>query len=221
MAHGRAPHMNLVEHRVGPSGARRPIVTPAERRIDHLGFLDPTRVVAAIDRQILARAGDPIAEMSIRPVQDAWQGLGIGVCQEFVRIEALAVARIVRTVHPISVQQTRHAFGQVAVPDLVGPLWHGNALDLAPAGRLEQTQIDPGRMGAEQGEVDTAPVPGGAERIGSARQHLAARGGVQAAHRSKIRVESGGKVRDTDHERPWDSRSSAETPPPLPTSLPP
>ena len=80
----------------------------------------------------------------------------------------MAGRRLVGAVHAIAVDRARPRIGQVTVPDLVGILRQGDALDLAPAALVEQAELDLGGVGREQGEVDAQPVPGGAKRIGEA-----------------------------------------------------
>jgi hypothetical protein len=53
------------------------------------------------------------------------------------------------------------------VPDLVGDFPKFDALDLALAAVVEQAQLDFGRVGGEQREIDPEPSPGRAEREGA------------------------------------------------------
>ena len=56
------------------------------------------------------------------------------------------------------------------MPDLVGALDHRDPVGLgAGLRRVEEAELDAGRVVAEQGEVDAGPVPGGTEGIGAAR----------------------------------------------------
>ena len=67
----------------------------------------------------------------------------------------------------VAVRQTRARLGEVDVPDLVGVLLHPDALTLPPRIlRVEQTELYRGRVLAEEGEIDSGPIPRGAERVG-------------------------------------------------------
>ena len=59
-----------------------------------------------------------------------------------MRVEAVAVLGPIRAVHAVAVEQPGPRFGQVAVPDLVGVLRERDALDFAPALRIEEAELD-------------------------------------------------------------------------------
>src|SRR5262245_5226086 len=92
----------------------------------------------------------------------------IRIEQHLVWIEAVAVIGIVRPVNAVGVDQAWPRIRQVAVPDKVGALPELDALGLAPAARVEQTQLHALGVFREQREVDPAAVPGGAKRIRAA-----------------------------------------------------
>ena len=74
----------------------------------------------------------------------------------------------VGAVDPVAVEQAWARLGQIDVPDLVGVLGDGDAANLALRdSRVEEAEIDRGRVFAEKGEVDAGAVPGGARRVGS------------------------------------------------------
>ena len=72
-----------------------------------------------------------IAEHGRIPVEIADHGLGVGIEQELVRIEAMAVAPARRAVHAIAVDRAGPRVRQKAVPDFVGEFRQLDALDLA------------------------------------------------------------------------------------------
>src|SRR5205814_2893106 len=80
-------------------------------------------------------------------------------------IEAKSARGLVRSAHAISVEQSRAGFRKIAVPDLVGLLADANALNFAPAGIIEQAQVDAVGMFGKQGEVNAFAIPAGAQRI--------------------------------------------------------
>jgi hypothetical protein len=158
--------MRLVDDGVLPGDATPP-VAPGEGRVDHAGLHRVGSAVALVEGRVVA-ALDLIAEQRRVPLDMADHLLGVGIDQQLVGIEAVACRRLVGTVHAVAVNRARPCIGQVSVPDLVGVLRQGDALDLAPAALLEQAELDLGGVGREQGKVDAQTVPGGAERIGEA-----------------------------------------------------
>ena len=78
----------------------------------------------------------------------------------------MPVLRLVGAVHAVAVDRAGPRVGQIAVPDLVGVFGQLDALELALAVVVEQAELDLGRVGREQREIDAEPVPGGAERKG-------------------------------------------------------
>jgi hypothetical protein len=111
MAFGQAADVGLVDQGLGPGHPRAAIAAPGECRVDDAAFGHRARVVPAVERQIPARAADPVAEMGIGPAQRAVQDPGVGVDQQLVGIEAMAAARLVGAVHPVAVQLARRDLG--------------------------------------------------------------------------------------------------------------
>ncbi len=167
--------MGLVDDGIAPRHARRAVVAPGEGAVDHAAFRHAARVVAAVERQVFAGRADPVAEMGVGPAERSEQRLGVGVDQQLVGVEAVAGGRLVGAVDPVAVERAGARFRQIAVPDLVRVFRQRHPVDLAGAGLVEQAQLDPGRIGREQGEIDAEAVPGGAERIGTARPDHGAR----------------------------------------------
>src|SRR5215472_10486376 len=85
--------------------------------------------------------------------------LGVGVEQQLVRIEAMAVARVVWAVHAVGIDRARPCLGQIAVPYLVGVLGKFDAFEFGAPRVVEQAELDLGGVGGEQREIDTKPVP--------------------------------------------------------------
>ena len=83
----------------------------------------------------------------------------------------MAFRRLVRAVHPIAVQRSgaAEARGQETVPDAAGLSRQGESRDFAAARGIEEAQLYAGRIGGERREIDAAPGPAGAERLGGAR----------------------------------------------------
>jgi hypothetical protein len=83
-----------------------------------------------------------------------------------VRVEAVAVRRLVRAVDPVPVELPRPDVGEVRVPDHVGApsQWDPLALD-GVVGPIEHAERDRRCVLREDREVDTFPVPRGALRV--------------------------------------------------------
>ncbi len=108
---------------------------------------------------------DGVTKQRVIPLQFADDLFGVGVDQQFVMVEAMAVLRIVRAVHSVAIKGARACIGQITVPDLVGEFGQLDALDLFLAFSVEQAEFDLGGMGGEDCKVYARTVPVGAERI--------------------------------------------------------
>ena len=84
---------------------------------------------------------DAIPEVCVTPFQIALHLLGIGIEEQLVWIETRTVRGIVGAVHPIAIPQSRARFGQIAVPDLVGLLGYGYAVDFTTSARIVQAEF--------------------------------------------------------------------------------
>src|SRR5206468_8272182 len=77
-----------------------------------------------------------------------------------VRVEPMALGRLVRPVDPVPVELPWAHVGQVDVPDQVGAPLHGNPDRLARVVRsIEQAQLHRTRVFGEDREVDALAVP--------------------------------------------------------------
>ncbi len=104
-----------------------------------------------------------------RPPDDA----RVRIEQDFRRVEAMAARGIPRAEHAIAVQLARPDAGQIRVPDPIGALGERDADPLAGrVGRIEEAQMDGGRVLREQGEVDAGAVPRCAKGRGCAGQGI-------------------------------------------------
>ncbi len=170
MQPGEALDVHLVDQHLAPGHSGRPIVAPGEGLVQHGGQRREAGVVALVERQIGLRVAHAVAPHFVAPARLPGDGLGVGIEQDLVLVEAVAFGRLVGAVHAIAVNLPRQHVGQIGVPDHVGLLGDLNAVRFALAvGRLEQAQLDARGMLRVQGEVRPAAVPGGAQRIGPAR----------------------------------------------------
>src|SRR6202034_319190 len=105
MASSDPADAELQDDRFFPRDLRAMLLAPSESRFDDPAFGDVARIVAPIDRQVLARAAEAVAEIGVGPAQPSVQRFSIGVDQQLVGIETVAIGRIVRTVDTIAVKQ--------------------------------------------------------------------------------------------------------------------
>ena len=148
---------------------RMAVVAPGVGLVDHHRLEHRARVVAAVEREVLAPVADAIGEMRVGPGEMPAEPLAVGIDQQLVRIEAEAGFGLVRAMHPIAIELARLRVRQIAVPDVVGALRQGDALDLVAPGLVEQAQLDLLGACGEQREIRAAAVPGRAERMRQSR----------------------------------------------------
>ena len=164
----QASHMRFVQNGAGPRHLRPTVSTPGERRIYHTAFRHEARIVAAIQGQISIPCTNRVAEQRVVPPQCADIRLGVGIQQELVRVEAMAVARVIRSMYPVSVDGAGPRLRQITVPHFIGVLGQLNPFQLSAAGIVEQTKLDLGGIRREQREVDAQPIPSRAAGVGRA-----------------------------------------------------
>ena len=145
-----------------PRDARGLIVAPGESRIDHRAFGYRAGIIAAIEREVRVRASDVEAEMRVRPSPLAHDGLGVGVEQQLVGVEAAPAVRIIGTVDTVTVKEPRTRLRQIGMPDVIGLLLNVEPCHLVRTSWIEETQLDSLGMLGEEREIDSSPIPGGA-----------------------------------------------------------
>ena len=161
--------VELVDDGLVPRRARRGVVAPGEGGVDDGGERGEVRVVAVVEGEVLGRVADPVAEHLVAPLDRAGDGLGVGIEDDLVGVEAVPGGGLVGPVHAVAVELAGLHVGQVGVPDEVGLLGHADACRLARVlPRVEQAELHRGRVLGEEGEVDAQAVPGRPEGIGPA-----------------------------------------------------
>src|SRR6185437_12722971 len=160
-----SPDVRFVNHRVVPRNARRPVVAPGEGGIYHPALRCAGGAVAPVEGEIGLRLAQAIAEMRIAPDEGALQPLGVRLDQQFVGVESPPLLRAVGAVDPIAVEESRPGFGKIAVPDLIRAFAQPDALRLMMARLIKKAQLHLLRVGGEEREVDTLPIPGRTARI--------------------------------------------------------
>ncbi len=158
-----AAHMQFVNDRVVPLGARRPIVAPGERRIENGRERCKRRAVPVVEREIALRIPNAVAEHLVGPPNRTRHGFRVWIHDKLVGIESVSSRRIVRTVDPIAVELVRFHVGEEPVPHHVGVLRQFDSGGLLRGiHRVEQTKFHLRRMRREQREVDADARPASA-----------------------------------------------------------
>ena len=179
---GEALDVHLVDDRLVPRRPRRPVVAPRERRIDDHGERRKRGVVARVHREIGARVADPVAEHRVVPADRPADRLGVRIDDDLVGVETVAGGRVVWSVDPVTVQLARPDVGKVAMPHHVGVFGQRNRAGGRDGVRsVEQTELDAGRVGRIDREIDAEPGPGRPERVRLTRPH---------AHIDGLRIKS-------------------------------
>lgn len=120
---------------------------PIERLIHDDALGHAARRLAIISLEALRRAADAIAEDRFPPVDATSYRASVRIDQQLGRIEAIAVPRLLKTVHPIPIPLPRLDTGHESTPDMFDTLGQVQALDLRAAGLVEQAQLEaPGSM---------------------------------------------------------------------------
>jgi hypothetical protein len=143
--------------------------SPGERVVHDLALGQERSAVPGVERKVIVVGSHLIGEKRVVPVNAPPQRTRVRVDQELVGVEAVPLGRCVRSVDAVPVELPGAHVGSVEVPDLVGKLLQGQAGDLAATRFIKQAELDRFRVGGEEGEVGSAPVPGGSERVGLSR----------------------------------------------------
>ena len=161
VAHRHALHVGLVDDRVGPGDVRVAVVAPGKEGVDHDAARHVRRRVE-LAPLLLLRAED-VAEDLRSPLDRSLDRLGVGVEQQLGRVAAEAALGLVGAVDAEAVALAGPDAVDVAVPAEVGVLG-----ELVGGGRaaleVEEHQLDPLGVLAEEREVGPLAVPGRAER---------------------------------------------------------
>src|SRR5262245_7365631 len=162
--------MQLVNERLVPGGARRAIIAPGERRVDHGSERGKGGVVARIECQVVRAGANLVAEQRVVPDEVAADPLGVRVEHHLVWVEAMPVGGLMRTMNAIAVQLAGQDVGEVAMPVLVAVVGLLNALSLfGRLGRVEEAKLHLARVLGKQRKVHPGPVPGRTQGVRPSR----------------------------------------------------
>src|SRR2546423_1527348 len=101
---GEAFHMQLIDDGLVPWRPWRAVIAPGKGRIDDHAQRGIGGAVPLVEGQVRSRMAYTIAKELVGPPHVAANGLGIWVQQHFVRVEAVAMLRLIGTMHTIPVE---------------------------------------------------------------------------------------------------------------------
>ena len=122
MLDGETTYMGFIDHRLMPGGFRRTVTFPSEFGFDDHAQGRAVGIVSAVKGQVFLGVPNRIPEHRIRPLDVPAHDLGIRVQQYLVRVEAMAVFRLVGTMDPISIKLTWPYSRKITMPNQVGLL---------------------------------------------------------------------------------------------------
>ena len=157
---GQALDVRFIDDGVFPGDVRpRLAASPVEGFVDHDGLRHAAGIVAPVEREVLARASGAIGEMRIAPYQPSGKPPGIGIEQQLVGVEAVAMLGLIGPVNAIAIELSGRDVVQIAVPDIFGALGQFDAFEFAAALAVEQAELDLLRVGGKQRKVGAPAVP--------------------------------------------------------------
>src|SRR5438309_842513 len=102
--------------------------------------------------------------MKIARDERTCERLGIGIEQQLVGIEAMAMLRLIGAMNAVAVLCAWADIGEIAVPDIVGALQQAEPLQLAAIAGIEQAQFDLLRICRKDRKVCPDAVEGRSKR---------------------------------------------------------
>ena len=154
----RAADVGLVDDRVGPAGAQRPVAVPVEERVhDHAAGHERRRVGVVA----LLRVRPPVPEHRFVPPDRSLDRLGVGIEEQLGGVAPQALVGRPRTVDAVAVALAGLHVGQLDVPDIPRAL--GQLDVFLVAVRVEQAEIDLLGDRRDDGKPGAHAVEGGAQ----------------------------------------------------------
>src|SRR5271155_734909 len=165
MQFGETFHMGFVNDGVVPGNLMMAGLSfPVETGINHDALRHERSAVAVVKGGIVAGFHFVSVDRGI-PFQFAHVGASVRIKEQFVGIETMSGFGLVGTVDAVSVNCVGADFLKISVPDLIGIFRKFDAIELAVAGLVEDTDFDFGGVGGEDREISALAVPGPATGI--------------------------------------------------------
>ena len=210
----QALDVRFIDDGVFPGDVRpRLAASPVEGFVDDDGLGHAARIVAPVEREVLARAAGAIGEMRIAPHQPAGKALGVGIEQQLVGVEAMAVLGLIGPMNAIAVELSGRNVVQITVPDIFGAFGQFDALEFAASLASRTGKARPFAHWRKTAQSWCPGRPSLHRGVRTFRRTVAC---VSFPVREKWRP-SGGMVRLSSGTRP----SNVWTSPTFPTLLPP
>jgi hypothetical protein len=98
---------------------------------------------------------------------------GVGIEEQFGRIEAMAFLRNIRSVDAIAIALPWPELGHIPVPHLIGAggEWQAETL-MGTLRRVKEAEVDTRGMRGEQGKIHPGAIPGGAQGVRMSRSDV-------------------------------------------------
>src|SRR5262245_27376225 len=142
----KAANMCLINNGPIPTdGVSRGVIVPVEAQIGYRAFRYKGCAVPLIERQVVAGL-QLVPEDCRMPGYCADMRCGIRIDEQLMGIEPMTGIRLVWTIYAVAIRRPGRDCRQVTVPDLVGVLGQGNAIELALSRFVEDADFDAGGM---------------------------------------------------------------------------
>ncbi len=158
---GKAAHMRLVDHDVPHPPLRLLHPLPVEIIVDHHRLGQEGSAIPSVRVEIgvgVVRT-HLVTEKGVVPAQLPGNRLGVGIEEQFRRIETMAFIRRMRPFHAQGVHLPRLQPGKKAMPDMVGAFRQPDPGHLRSLGMIEEADIDRRGMLGEDRELYSPSIP--------------------------------------------------------------
>ncbi len=162
---GKALHMGFVEDRLRPRDHRGRVALPViVLGIDHAALRHDRSAVFLVEAEVLFLRLHVISKMGARPCDIADEFAGIGVDEQLVGVEAMAVFRVERAVDAVAVERAGLQAWNIAVPDFVGEFGKLDTGGFGLPAFIEEAEFNALCMGGKQREIHSVLIRRGAKR---------------------------------------------------------
>src|ERR1035437_6364 len=119
MALCKSFYMKLVDQRAVPGDFRRAVGLPIKSGVDNDGKRRKRGIILLIKGHVFFRIPDSIAEHFVAPTHPPAYRLGVGIKNDFIRIETMAGIRSIRPINAITIKLTWPRIRKITVPNSV------------------------------------------------------------------------------------------------------
>ena len=168
---GEAFDVKFIDAGAVQGRARSLVAAPVEAGVhDHAERGERGRIML-VETEIRMFVAKRVAKQFRAPLlQGTADGLGVGIEQNLVGIEAVTVFRLIGAMHPVAVKLAAPDAMHKTMPHLIGAFRQRDARFGVLPGRVEEAKLDLGCIGGKKGEIDPALPEGGTEGGGASGQ---------------------------------------------------